>query len=313
MVPKSYMVSFNRTLLTQKKTPVDKPCTGHEAGYTPEAPAPGSRSLILARQSPGALPTSATVPCLSTATVYLSQKNLSSAGGIPWPSAQKPEPTQEDKPSAGNGWRMRQETRVKLARPESSIRKARMTGLMPHPHPHDWTPEDRHSPMPSRMFSAEARPQEKMTPRRIKWTNRYENLRNVNLKDARGFESGRKTADLQLPLTGIASCFRRSAPAGLVLKVTAPQPRQYWLGRFVTLTNAFHYEDSFHQPDIATGFGMLSSYSRPLGRSDADLSNYRIKRAFMVLENVCTTEEASASLRIFREEYIRFHGDCWMR
>jgi hypothetical protein len=101
-----------------------------------------------------------------------------------------------------------------------------------------------------------------------------------------------------------------TTPAGF--QVSEAQPRQYWLGRFMTLTNAFHYEDSFNEPDISTGFGMLSSYSRPLGHPDANLANYRVKRAFMVLENVCVTEEASASLREFRDEYIAIHGDRWM-
>lgn len=97
-----------------------------------------------------------------------------------------------------------------------------------------------------------------------------------------------------------------------VERVAEAQPREYWLGRFVTLINAFHYEDSFNEPDISTGFGMLSSYSRPLAHSHADQANYRIKRAFMVLENVCVTDEASASLREFRDEYIQKYGDQWM-
>lgn len=101
-----------------------------------------------------------------------------------------------------------------------------------------------------------------------------------------------------------------TTPAGF--QVSEAQPRQYWLGRFVTLINAFHYEDSFNEPDIATGFGMLSSYSRPLAQPDANLANYRVKRAFMVLENVCVTEEASTSLREFRDQYIAIHGDRWM-
>lgn len=95
-------------------------------------------------------------------------------------------------------------------------------------------------------------------------------------------------------------------------QVSQPQPTQYWLGRFVTLTNAFHYEDSFNQPDTATGFGMLSSYSRPDGSAERNLANYRIKRAFMVLENACLTEEASWSLRAFQSEYIGVKGDRWM-
>lgn len=95
-------------------------------------------------------------------------------------------------------------------------------------------------------------------------------------------------------------------------QVSNPQPHQYWLGRFVTLTNAFHYEDSFNQPDAATGFGMLSSYSRPLGGADWNLPNYRIKRAFMVLENACVTDEAGRSLKDFQEEYVAIHGAGWM-
>ncbi|KAE8159749.1 hypothetical protein BDV40DRAFT_314457 [Aspergillus tamarii] len=100
--------------------------------------------------------------------------------------------------------------------------------------------------------------------------------------------------------------------ADWVSQVSESQPQQYWLGRLVTLVNAFHYEDSFHEPDIATGFGMLSSYSRPLGHPDSNESGYRIKRAFMVLENVCMNDEASASLRKFRYEYISKFGDGWM-
>ncbi|KAL2866846.1 uncharacterized protein BJX67DRAFT_117586 [Aspergillus lucknowensis] len=96
-------------------------------------------------------------------------------------------------------------------------------------------------------------------------------------------------------------------------QVETAMPSQYWLGRFVTLTNAFHYEDSFGEPDIATGFEMPSSYSRPLqGSDDGDLASYRVKRAFMALENLCATEEASASLREFRDGYIKRFGDRWM-
>ncbi|KAL4915190.1 hypothetical protein BDW62DRAFT_212919 [Aspergillus aurantiobrunneus] len=96
-------------------------------------------------------------------------------------------------------------------------------------------------------------------------------------------------------------------------QVETDMPQAYWLGRFMTLTNAFHYEDSFHEPDIATGFEMPSSYSRPFqGSDDGNLAGYRVKRAFMVLENLCVTEEASDSLRKFRDGYIRRFGDRWM-
>lgn len=94
--------------------------------------------------------------------------------------------------------------------------------------------------------------------------------------------------------------------------VSRPQPHQYWLGRFVTLANAFHYEDSFNQPEATAGFGMISSYSRPLGSTEQNLPDYRIKRAFMVLENACVTDEASRSLRDFQSEYVSIHGDRWM-
>ncbi|KAL4994781.1 hypothetical protein BDV10DRAFT_188663 [Aspergillus recurvatus] len=96
-------------------------------------------------------------------------------------------------------------------------------------------------------------------------------------------------------------------------QVETAMPQEYWLGRFMTLTNAFHYEDSFNEPDIATGFEMPSSYSRPFqGSDDGDMAAYRVKRAFMVLENRCVSEEASASLREFREAYIRRCGGQWM-
>lgn len=103
------------------------------------------------------------------------------------------------------------------------------------------------------------------------------------------------------------------SPTRSLHQVSHPQSHQYWLGRFVTLINAFHYEDSFNQPDAATGFGMISSYSRPLGSAEQNnLPDYRTKRAFMVLENACVTDEASRSLRKFQDEYVSIHGDRWM-
>ncbi|GAB1214990.1 hypothetical protein ATERTT37_004172 [Aspergillus terreus] len=110
----------------------------------------------------------------------------------------------------------------------------------------------------------------------------------------------------------LATIFGAKQQVNDLTKVTEAQPRQYWLGRLVTLINAFHYEDSFHHPDIATGFSMLSSYSRPLGDTSSKPSLYRTKRAFMVLENECVTDEAAASLCEFRDEYIRHYGDRWM-
>ncbi|KAL4888567.1 hypothetical protein BDV59DRAFT_188469 [Aspergillus ambiguus] len=57
---------------------------------------------------------------------------------------------------------------------------------------------------------------------------------------------------------------------------------------------------------------MHSSYSRPLGGASVPPSLYRTRRAFMVLENVCVTEEAAASLRVFRSEYTSQYGSRWL-
>lgn len=80
----------------------------------------------------------------------------------------------------------------------------------------------------------------------------------------------------------------------------------------MTLTNAFAYEDSFHGPDPTTGFEMLGAFSRPVAQGRLDAENSRVKRAFIVLENVCVTEEAAMSLRRFREVYVAQYGDRWM-
>ncbi|PYH97462.1 hypothetical protein BO71DRAFT_406937 [Aspergillus ellipticus CBS 707.79] len=122
---------------------------------------------------------------------------------------------------------------------------------------------------------------------------------------------GSRIPSVSIPVS-ISGRSTLTARANTLSQVWEAKPREYWLGRFMTLTNAFHYEDSFQEPDVATGFGMLSSYSRPLGDSDGDHVNYRIKRAFMVLENVCVADEASKSLRDFRNEYVCFYGDQWM-
>ncbi|PYI12074.1 hypothetical protein BO78DRAFT_66706 [Aspergillus sclerotiicarbonarius CBS 121057] len=168
-------------------------------------------------------------------------------------------------------------------------------------------------------------PSEKVPPKRIRWTSKFEDLRaegpDKEEKDAGEVATIQSQDEQRESLTPRVQPNADANPAPETRlrhtertdrMVKEAQPREYWLGRFMTLTNAFHYEDSFQEPDVATGFGMLSSYSRPLGGSDGDLENYRIKRAFMVLENVCVTDEASASLREFRDEYVRLYGDRWM-
>ncbi|KAE8373210.1 hypothetical protein BDV26DRAFT_272578 [Aspergillus bertholletiae] len=181
------------------------------------------------------------------------------------------------------------------------------------------------------------------TKKGLRWTNGFENLKlgtkakndTFSLPNHPKAPSRGTTRLSPLPDTGSLRrrdqmgrmVLSRNRPVGFRSKLKKPgltvhtdwvsqvnesQPQQYWLGRFVTLINAFHYEDSFHEPDIATGFGMLSSYSRPLGPPDSDEAGYRIKRAFMVLENVCMNDEASASLQKFRYEYIGKCGDGWL-
>ncbi|KAL5044459.1 hypothetical protein BDW71DRAFT_209260 [Aspergillus fruticulosus] len=99
----------------------------------------------------------------------------------------------------------------------------------------------------------------------------------------------------QTPISPVPSCVSNPKRRPVLTpqldgrsQVETAMPQEYWLGRFMTLTNAFHYEDSFREPDIATGFKMPSSYSRPFqGSDDGDMAAYRVKRAFMVLENRC--------------------------
>ncbi|KAL3475309.1 hypothetical protein BJX99DRAFT_230032 [Aspergillus californicus] len=96
-------------------------------------------------------------------------------------------------------------------------------------------------------------------------------------------------------------------------QVETAMPQAYWLGRLSNLKDVFHYEDSFGVPDDLTGFKMSSSYSRPFqGSNESNMDGFRVKRAFMALENLCATAEASASLLEFRDAYIRCKGDRWM-
>ncbi|PGH11440.1 hypothetical protein AJ80_07119 [Polytolypa hystricis UAMH7299] len=100
-----------------------------------------------------------------------------------------------------------------------------------------------------------------------------------------------------------------------VKMVTTAQPQQYWLGRFMTLVNSFHYEDSFSAPDPVTGYGRQTPISYLAGPSAAAATSddRRTKRAFMFLERVCTTDEARASFIEFRNAYSKRHGDIWTK
>ncbi|EEH45081.2 uncharacterized protein PADG_01231 [Paracoccidioides brasiliensis Pb18] len=98
-----------------------------------------------------------------------------------------------------------------------------------------------------------------------------------------------------------------------IRKVTTAKPHQYWLGRFSTLTNGFHYEDSFRQEsDAVTGFDASEPYYIS-SSSTATLDDQRAKRAFVFLENACTTAEARGSFLEFRYEYSKRCGDRWSK
>ncbi|OAT14196.1 hypothetical protein BDBG_09265 [Blastomyces gilchristii SLH14081] len=98
--------------------------------------------------------------------------------------------------------------------------------------------------------------------------------------------------------------------------VTTAQPRQYWLGRFSTLVNAFHHEDSFkEESDAATGYDSSAAlaYYYITSSSTATLNDQRAKRAFDFLENACSTAEARVSFLEFRDAYSRCFGNRWSK
>ncbi|KLJ13638.1 hypothetical protein EMPG_09396 [Blastomyces silverae] len=98
--------------------------------------------------------------------------------------------------------------------------------------------------------------------------------------------------------------------------VTTAQPRQYWLGRFSTLVNAFHHEDSFkEESDAATGYDSSAApaYYYITSSSTATLNDQRTKRAFVFLENACSTAEARVSFLEFRDAYSKCLGNRWSK
>ncbi|EER42766.1 conserved hypothetical protein [Histoplasma capsulatum var. duboisii H88] len=96
--------------------------------------------------------------------------------------------------------------------------------------------------------------------------------------------------------------------------VATAKPRQYWLGRFSTLVNAFHHEDSFKEESGAvTGYdsSAASPYYNISQSSSANMNDQRVTRAFAFLENACTTVEARISFLEFRDAYSKCFGDRW--
>lgn len=97
-------------------------------------------------------------------------------------------------------------------------------------------------------------------------------------------------------------------------QVVTAKPRQYWLGRFSTLVNAFHHEDSFKEESGAvTGYdsSAASPYYNIFPSSSANTNDQRVTRAFAFLENACTTVEARISFLEFRDAYSKCFGDRW--
>ncbi|PGH02376.1 hypothetical protein GX51_04684 [Blastomyces parvus] len=98
--------------------------------------------------------------------------------------------------------------------------------------------------------------------------------------------------------------------------VTTAQPRQYWLGRFSTLVNAFHHEDSFKEESgAATGYdsSVAPTTCYITSSSTATLNDQRAKRAFVFLENACSTAEARVSFLEFRDAYSKCFGNRWSK
>ncbi|OAX85599.1 hypothetical protein ACJ72_00013 [Emergomyces africanus] len=102
----------------------------------------------------------------------------------------------------------------------------------------------------------------------------------------------------------------------LIIQVTTAKPCQYWVGRFSTLVNSFHHEDSFkEESDVATRYGSstASAHYYISSSSTATLNDQRAKRAFVFLENACATTEARVSFLEFRDAYSKRFGDRWSK
>ncbi|KAK2737337.1 hypothetical protein FQN55_001175 [Onygenales sp. PD_40] len=114
--------------------------------------------------------------------------------------------------------------------------------------------------------------------------------------------------------------------------ISTAQPQQYWLGRFSTLVNAFHQEDAFKtkSDSITINYTISSPHPHPHASPypfpstpkqqpthyiatspTATLDDQRAKRAFIFLENACTTSEARKSFLEFRDVYTKRFGDRW--
>lgn len=73
--------------------------------------------------------------------------------------------------------------------------------------------------------------------------------------------------------------------------------------------DAYHYEESFHEPDPAVRY-KTSKHGSSLARllQSHNSEECRTKRAFRALKTHCQTPEAKASLEEFREKYAKRFG-----
>ncbi|OJJ46369.1 hypothetical protein ASPZODRAFT_142190 [Penicilliopsis zonata CBS 506.65] len=84
--------------------------------------------------------------------------------------------------------------------------------------------------------------------------------------------------------------------------VAESQPLEYWLGRFMTLSNAYRYMESFDEPDEATAINTIPLFSAA-SFANRKLLDPHIERALAYLEAACITMEALDS-------FFKFHDQC---
>lgn len=98
-------------------------------------------------------------------------------------------------------------------------------------------------------------------------------------------------------------------------------PTNFWLGRFVTLSDRFHHSDDeviLNNPSSSSGiqdqiptYDFSHSNAHLLSDDDEEdnpAERRRVQRVFMTLTKVCSTEEARKSLHVFWKEYARKFG-----
>jgi hypothetical protein len=106
-----------------------------------------------------------------------------------------------------------------------------------------------------------------------------------------------------------------------LLQISKAMPTNFWLGRFVTLSDRFHHSDDeviLNNPSSSSGiqdqiptYDFSHSNAHLLSDDDEEdnpAERRRVQRVFMTLTKVCSTEEARKSLHVFWKEYARKFG-----